>query len=121
MNQKTKKYIYFTATGLLSALMLFSAGMEVFNYEEMASEFNKLGYPTYIIYPLALTKILGLIAIWTKKSNVLKEWAYSGFFFNFILAFSAHIKIADGKSAPALVALILLLLSYIFEKKVNAS
>lgn len=119
MNSKTIKIIYLTSTGLLSLLMLFSAGMEFFNNEEMTQEFVKLGFPPYLIYPLGIAKILGLIAIWTKKSNTLKEWAYAGFFFNFLLASSAHINIGDGKAAPAFAAIILLLVSYIFEKKLG--
>ncbi len=35
--------------------------------------------------------ILGLIAIWSNKSATLKEWAYAGFFFNFVLAFLAEV------------------------------
>ena len=88
----------------------------------MVSEtYTKLGYPTYIICPLAVAKILGLIAIWTKKSQTLKEWAYAGFFFDFLLASAAHIAIGDGEFAPLLVAIVLLLISYIFDKKIEAS
>lgn len=118
MSQKTNKIIYYIATGLLTALMLMSAGMYFFNHEMVASTFSNLGYPTYIIYPLAIAKILGLIAIWTKQSNTLKEWAYAGFFFDFVLALAAHIHLKDGAYAPAAIAIVLLLVSYICEKKV---
>ena len=83
---KRDKIIYWIATGLLSLMMLFSAGMYFFNHEEVVQVFTTLGYPAYIVYPLALAKVLGLIAILTKKSQVLKEWAYAGFFFDFVLA-----------------------------------
>jgi len=119
MNQKRNRIIYFIATGLLTALMVMSAGMYFFNHEMVAETFSKLGYPTYIIYPLAIAKILGLIAIWAKKSNALKEWAYSGFFFDFVLALSAHLFAQDGEFVPALVAIILLIVSYLFEKKLE--
>ncbi|TNE51056.1 MAG: DoxX family protein [Deltaproteobacteria bacterium] len=85
-------------------------------YAFVAKTFTKLGYPTYIIYPLAVVKILGLIAIWTKKSQRLKEWAYAGFFFDLVLAISAHIAVQDGEFAPAVVALVLLLTSYFSEQ-----
>lgn len=100
------------STGLLSALMIFSVGMYLFNHEMVADMFTRLGYPTYIIYPLALAKILGLVAIWTKKSQTLKEWAYAGFFFDFVLASSGHIMVNDGEWYAAFVALVLLLVSY---------
>ena len=119
MNQKRNKLIYLIATGLLTALMLMSAGIYFFNHEMVSETFSRLGYPTYIIYPLAIAKVLGLIAIWTKKSNTLKEWAYAGFFFDFVLALSAHLYVKDGEYAPALVAIILLVLSCLFEKKLE--
>lgn len=117
MSNKTNKIIYWASTGLITLLMLLSVGMYIFNHEMVSETFTKLGYPTYLIYPLAIAKILGLIAIWTKKSKLLKEWAYAGFFFDFVLAALAHIMINDGEFAPALVAIVLLIVSYIYEGK----
>ena len=121
MNLKKEKIIYYISTGLLTLLMIMSIGMYLFNHDMMAETFTKLGYPSYIIYPLAAAKALGLIAIWTNLSHTLKEWAYAGFFFDFILALSAHIHIADGEHMPAIIALILLLISYYYSKKVNTT
>ena len=109
---KNYKTIHLISTGLLSVLMLLSAGMYFFNHAEVANTFSNLGFPNYIIYPLAIAKLLGLVAIWTKKSKALTEWAYAGFFFNFLLALSAHLVVRDGEFAPALVALVLLFISY---------
>ncbi len=113
---KRNKIIYWVATGLLSALMLMSVGMYFFNHAEVAATFEKLGYPSYIVYPLAVVKLLGIVAILTKKSAVLKEWAYAGFFFDFVLAFSAHVSIGDGEQFGAVVALVLWTVSYTFDK-----
>jgi len=49
----------------------------------------------------------------------LKEWAYAGFFFDFVLAFFAHFMVNDGEFAPALVALVLLFTSYGSWKKLT--
>ncbi len=114
---KNFKLVYWISTGLLTALTLMSAGMYIFNHEAIKTVFANLGYPTYIIYPLAVAKLLGLIAIWTNQSRSLKEWAYAGFFFDFILAFLAHYMIGDGEFAPALVAIVLLFTSYFSWKK----
>ena len=114
----TNKIIYWTSTILLSLLMCMSAGMYLFNTVMVEGIFKSLGYPTYIIYPLAFAKIVGVLAILTKKSTFLKELAYAGFFFDFILAFSAHINANDGGHLTALVAMILLVVSYIYDKKV---
>ncbi len=59
---KTTKIIYYISTGLLTLLMLFSAGMYFFNHAEVAGMFTNFGYPTYIIYPYAIAKLLGLVA-----------------------------------------------------------
>lgn len=113
---KTTKIIYYLTTGLLSLLLLGSAGMYIFNNAEVSKIFISLGYPTYIICPLALAKISAVIVLWTKL-KILKEWAYSALTFEFILAFFAHYMIGDDEQMGALIALILLGNSYIFEKK----
>lgn len=118
--EKRNKIIYWIATGLLSALMLMSASMYVFNYEIVSRTFVNLGFPVYIIYPLAAAKILGLIAILTRKYKFLKEWAYAGFFFDFVLALLAHWVINDGEFVPAFVAIVLLIISYRYDKKAFA-
>ena len=116
--EKRNKIIYWIATGLLSALMLMSASMYIFNYEMVSQTFVNLGFPVYIIYPLAIAKLLGVIAILSNKSKFLKEWAYAGFFFDFVLALSAHWVINDGEFVPAFVAIVLLIVSYRYDKKV---
>ena len=113
------KIIFYIATGLLTVFMLFSVNMYVFKHDDVAQMFTSFGYPTYIIYPYAFAKLLGLFAIWNPNFKVIKEWAYAGFFFAFILAFFAHYMIGDGSQYGALLALILLIISYIFNKKTN--
>ena len=78
---KRNKIIFWIATGLLSALMSMSALMYMFGFEEAKEVFANFGFPAYIIYPLAIAKLLGSLAITTRKSTLLKEWAYAGFFF----------------------------------------
>jgi len=114
---KTNKIVYWISTGLLSAMMLMSAGMYFFNNAEVSKVFEALGYPSHIIIPLAIAKILGLVAIWSRKSKTLLEWAYAGFFFDFVLAFFAHVMVNDGEFAASAFATVLLLTSYIFGKR----
>ena len=116
---KIQKIIYWIATVLLTLLVLFSAGNYFFNHAEIVKAFTALGFPTYIIYPLATLKILGLIVILGNLGGSLKEWAYAGFFFNFVLAFFAHLMVGDGEQFGALMALVLLLTSYFLGKKVR--
>lgn len=116
---KRDKIIYYVTTGLLSVMMLMSVGMYFFNNAQIQEVFQALGYPTYVIYPLGVAKLLGVIALWMPSFKAIKEWAYAGFFFNFTLAFFAHQMIGDGEQGGALIALVLLALSYIFYKRLN--
>ncbi len=77
---KTKTVIYWIATILLSIIFLYSAQMYIFNTEMIQGFFEQFNYPTYIVWPLAILKILGVIMILWRKSKWLTEWAYAGFF-----------------------------------------
>ena len=114
-----KKIIFYASTGLLTALLLFSAGMYFFNHEYIVQAFQHLGYPAYLIYPLAVAKILGLIAIWSDISKFLKNLAYAGFFYDTVLAYTAHIMAGDGALSLALLGIILVVVSYFTEKEVH--
>lgn len=112
MSEKARKITYWVTTGLLTVIVLTYVGNSILNYEMFSKRFAALDYPTYIIYPLTIAKILGLIAIWSNKSKTFKEWAYAGFFFNFILAMLAEIHADDGEYFSSLIATIALLTSY---------
>lgn len=112
MNAKSNKILYYVSTGLLTLLMGFSATMYFVNFEEVSQTFQGLGYPVFIIKPLAVAKILGLIAIWTKRSRQLMEWAYAGFFFDTLLALQAHIEVGDGMWQASAVGIVLVFVSY---------
>lgn len=116
---KTKKIFYWASTGLLSALLLMSSGMYIFQNEMIQQLFTGFGYPTYLIYPLAALKISAVIVLLTQKNSRIKEWAYAGLFFDFVLAFFAHITVGDGEQMGALIAIILLVVSYAYNKKIN--
>jgi len=117
---KKIKIAHYVSTGLLTALMLMSAGMYIFNHTEIAKTFLGLGFPDWLLYPLATAKILGLLALWFSKSDSLKEWAYAGFVFNALLAFGAHISVNDGEFAGALMALVFVIVSYGTWKKLSS-
>jgi hypothetical protein len=50
------------------------------NYDKISEYFPKLGFPSWLVAPLAAAKILGIIAVLSNKSKLLTEWAYAGFF-----------------------------------------
>jgi uncharacterized membrane protein HdeD (DUF308 family) len=115
---KTLRIIYWIVTGILCLMMLASAIIYITNPEETAKVFTSLNYPAYLGYLLAIAKILGIAAIVTKKSKTLKEWAYAGFFYDFMLALVAHLYARDGGFIVPVVALALLLASYFLDRKI---
>ncbi len=119
MGTKVNNIIYWVSTGLMCLIFLYSAGMYFFKYEMVVGVFENLGFASWIVYPLAVAKILGVVAVLTKKSKLLKEWAYAGFFFDAVLAFFAHYMAGDGQGGSAAVVVILILLSRYFDGRVN--
>ncbi|WP_055447031.1 DoxX family protein [Lacinutrix mariniflava] len=115
---KTNKTIYWIATGLLCALFIMGAMMYIFNYPRAESFFISLGFPTWIIYPLATLKILGPLTILSRKSLFLKELTYSGFIFDATLAFFAHLMVADGEYLFSILALTFTTISWVYDRKV---
>ena len=111
------KIAYYGFTGVLTLMMLGSAGTYLFNYDTVAPVFAALGFPAFIIYPLAIAKLLGLVAIWGRFSKTLLNLAYAGYMYNFMLATGAHIAAADGEFFGGLMALAFLAGSYISQKK----
>ncbi len=108
---KITKYVYWGSTGLMCLVFTFSAVMYFSNFEWAAGYFERLGYPTWLVYPSATAKVLGVLAVLTNRSYMLKEWAYAGFFFDALLAFSSHTIVGDGEGGIALVALLAVIVS----------
>ena len=117
---KTTKIIYWIAPGLLSALLVMSAGMYLFDNANVSATFESLGFPTFIIYPLAIAKLIGVTVLLIPKPHYLKDMAYSAIFFNVLLAFGAHMNVGDGEQMGAVMAFVLLMVSFFTYKKLNA-
>jgi len=113
-----QKYMYWASTLVLFSMLIVTGILYVVYYETLEMYFIRYGYPTYIIYPLAAAKITGSIVILYNKNKFLKELAYTGFFFNFILAFFAHYMVSEFDPFPS-ISMVLLLISYFTGKKVR--
>lgn len=119
MNKTTINVIYWITTGLILAMMLFSAVTSFIENPEGAKMLAAIGYRPYVLQLLAVAKVLGAIAILTPGFPRLKEWAYAGFTFDLIGAgFSFY---ASGFAVTdwvfILILLVLLVISYIFYHK----
>ena len=116
---KIQKAIYWIATAFLCGLMLYSANMYFTNTEMVKGFFENLNYPTYIVIPLAILKVLGVIIILWRKNKWLTEWAYAGIFFDMVLATAAHHFAGQGVFGLSLYGIIALFPSYFLGKEVR--
>jgi hypothetical protein len=120
---KTIKILYWVFTGLIVALMLFSAISTFIPNPQGEVIAKHMGYPLYIFKFLAVAKILGVVALLVPGYPRLKEWAYAGFFFDMAGATYSFIAIGDPVSgwAPILIFIAILFGSYIYyHKKIKA-
>ena len=99
-------------------MMAFSFVTYHIMFDQQSGFFERFGYPTYIVYPLAYLKLLALIVIATNRFNNLKEIAYGAFFLNTIMATTAHL--IDGHHPwHAYILLICIPVSYLLSNKVR--
>lgn len=115
---KVQKILYWISTIAICGIMLYSATMYFSNTDMVKGFFEALHYPTYIVIPLAILKILGIIMILWRKSKWLTEWAYAGFFFDFILATAAHYYAEHGLGL-SFIAIPILFISYFLGKTIR--
>ena len=124
VNTKLTHIGYLLSTGLVSLMTTGGAFMYLSRNErivtafssEMVDGMNALGFSGWLILPMGILKLLGVIAIAVPQiPRVLKEWAYAGLFFNFLFAIGAHvfnpINPNDVDHWPAIVSLVLLVIS----------
>lgn len=111
---KRKKIFYWIFTIWLSLGMLSSGILQLIHFEDVVKNFEKLGYPMYLLTIIGIWKILGVVAVLVPKYPRIKEWAYAGFFFLMSGALVSHIFIKDPFSEifPAILTLIILAISY---------
>ena len=115
------KIIYWAATGIIAAMMLFSA-YAYFTSPDMKAAFPHLGFPDFFRVELGTAKILGAIVLLLPMAPAaLKRFAYSGFAITFVSAAIAHSQVGDPTSAviTPLVMLCILAASYIYYGKQN--
>src|SRR5260221_3232077 len=93
---KKDQIIYWTATGIVAAIMLWSALNFSLN-KEMEGAFAHLGLPNWFRVELTVAKILGaLVLLIPTIPNRMKEFAYGGFAITLISASIAHSPSGDG-------------------------
>ena len=93
---KKDKIIYWIATGIIAAIMLWSAANFAFN-EQYKGAFQHLGLPGWFRVELTVAKFLGVAALLLPMvKGRLKEFAYFGFAIVLLSTPIAHISSGDS-------------------------
>lgn len=116
---KRDKIIYWTSTGIVSAMMILSSFMYLSKNPDLINNFKSIGFPLHFVMFLGTAKLLGSIALLVPGFEKIKEWAYAGFAFTFIGAVYTHLVTGTPFVIP-LVVLIILGISYLFSKRLSA-
>lgn len=91
MNQKKLKRLYKVSLTLFCVLFIGSAILTVVDLKGSYEGFARLQFPAWILYPLSLAKVLGIVAILKSNCRTLKDFAYAGFLYDLLLALGGHI------------------------------
>lgn len=111
---KHRSITFWVATGLVTAMMLFS-GFAYLTNPAMAAAFDHLGFPSYFRVELGTAKLLGsIILILPMIPRLVRQFAYFGFALTFTSAFIAHLSSGDpmSKALMPVIFLALLVVSY---------
>jgi len=117
--EKRNRIIYWIATCWLALGMISTGIVQILKLPKgagAADSLHSLGYPAYMLSILGISKLLGVVVLLVPKFPLLKEWAYTGFFFMMSGAICSHLIVGNGASDifPALLLLVLTLLSWYF-------
>lgn len=125
-NKRMKKdtTIYWIATGIIGAVMIFS--IVNFNLEKPVGppegSFAHLGLPEYFRIELTVAKALGVLALLLPGApRRAKEFAYAGFAITLASAAVAHFSLGDGIMfvIDPLLFLVVLMVSYRYFEKLQ--
>ena len=109
-----RKIAYWVSTFIVAAMMGFASFSYLTGHPDAVSGFAQMGYPQHLRIMLGIAKLAGAIMLIVPGLRLLKEWAYAGFTFAWIIAFVAHYLAGHGmQSFMPLGLLLLLIVSYL--------
>ena len=107
--KKRDKIIYWISTLWLALGMLSTGAVQLLKAKEGqggVDMITHLGYPVYLLTLLGAWKILGVVTLLIPKFPLLKEWAYAGIAFAWIMALIS----ARASGEPVLIWMLPLML-----------
>ena len=116
---KKVKTLYWIFTALFIAFMLATSLSQVLSAKGTEDVMNTLKMPLYLLPLLGISKLIAIVAIAVSGYPKIKEWAYAGFMFDFIVATYSMIAVGGTIDKWGFMILPILLcgLSYYFYDK----
>jgi hypothetical protein len=109
-----RKTAYWISTAIV-AVMLLLALSYLTGSEQVVSGFAKAGYPQHLRMVLGIAKPAAAIVLLLPGMALLKEWAYAGATFTWVMASISAYSAGEGVKVWSLplVLLVLLIVSYL--------
>lgn len=90
-----RKITYWSSTAIAAVMLLMAASYLTGN-EQVVSGFAKAGYPQHLRIVLGIAKPAAGIVLLLPGFALLKEWAYAGAAFAWVMAFISSYSAGDG-------------------------
>jgi hypothetical protein len=107
-----RKIAYWASTAIVAAALL-AALSYLTGSEQVVSGFARAGYPQHLRIVLGIAKPVAAIVLLLPGFPLLKEWAYAGVVFAWIMAFISAYTGGEQTWPMPLVLLALLIVSYV--------
>jgi hypothetical protein len=109
-----RKIAYWTSTTIVAVMLLFALSY-LTGSEQVVSGFTKSGYPQHLRIVLGIAKPAAAIVLLLPGLALLKEWAYAGATFTWVMAFIAHYSTGEAVQVwgTPLALLAFLIVSYV--------
>lgn len=110
----SQRIAYWTSTVIVAVMLLFALSYLTGN-EQVVSGFAKAGYPQHLRIVLGIVKPAAAIVLLLPGVALLKEWAYAGVAFTWVMAFISAYVGGEGAQVWGMppVLLALLIVSYV--------
>ncbi len=103
--------IAYWASTALAALALLGSLSYLTGSEQVVSGFAKAGYPQHLRIVLGIAKPAAAIVLLLPGIALLKEWAYAGVTFAWVMAFISAYSAGEGVQVRAMPPALLVLLA----------
>jgi hypothetical protein len=116
--QRTLSWIGWTISGLIAAMMAFSATMKFLYPPEVAEQFvGKFGYPDHLALYLGIAELSCVILFLIPPTAVLGGVVLTGYLGG---AVATHVRVQDNFLGPVLVGVFVWLALYLREPRLRA-